>query len=200
MATLGRTEAASARVLRGWWLNGRPPLATAIVLGITALVTSAQFVWPIVLEALRRRPDALEAGQWWRTVSPLFVHAYGWPHLVANLLWIGAAGVFVERRFGHWRWLILYFVPGIIGEFIGFVWSPHAAGASLGGSGLLGGLAVWLILRGKALPWRFRWWGPLIIAGAAVLTLLRDLHGPPMLIGAALAVMMLLWDSRRAVR
>jgi len=167
-------------------------ITTTIVLGLTALVTGAQFVWPQVLEDLRRTPDALQTGQWWRTFSPLFVHAYGWPHLLFNLAWIGAVGVFVERRFGHLRWLILYFVPGVIGEFFGFVWSPHGAGSSLGGSGLLGGLGVWLLVRGQALPWRVRWWGPFILLCAAVLTLRHDVHGPPIFAGAVLGVLMLL--------
>jgi len=172
------------------------PIATMAVLAVTALVTGAQFVWPQVLETLRRTPDALAAGQWWRTFSPLFVHAYGWPHLLFNLVWIGAAGVLVERRFGHIRWLILYFVPGVIGEFIGFVWDPHAAGASLGGCGLLGGLAAWLVLRGQALPWRIRWWGPFIIVGGLVLTLCQNLHGPPMLAGTALGVLIIVWERK----
>jgi membrane associated rhomboid family serine protease len=162
------------------------------VLGVTAVVTGVQFVWPPVLETLRRTPDALQTGEWWRTFSPLFVHAYGWAHLLFNLAWIGPVGVIVERRFGHLGWLILYFVPGVIGEFAGFAWDPHAAGASLGGSGLLGGLAVWLLVRGQVLSWRVRWWGPFIIVCAAALTLRHDLHGPPMLAAAGLGVFMLL--------
>lgn len=173
------------------------PIVTPIVLGVTALVTIAQFVWPEVLENLRRTPAALQSGQWWRTFSPLFVHAQGWPHLLFNLLWIGAAGVIVERRFGPTRWLVLYFVPGVVGEFVGFTWHPHGAGSSLGGSGLLGGLAVWLLLKGQSLSWRIRWWGALVIAGALVLTIIRDLHGPPMLVGAVLALVMLKWDGRQ---
>jgi membrane associated rhomboid family serine protease len=161
---------------------------TTLVLGITALVTVAQFVWPQILEAFRRTPDALQNGEWWRLFSPLFVHAYGWPHLLFNLVWISAIGLAVERRFGHFLWLLFYFVPGVVGEFAGLVWEPHGAGASLGGSGLLGAFAVWLLLHRP----RDRWWGILIILGGTLLTLLRDLHGPSILAGVALGTLILM--------
>ena len=51
------------------------------------------------------RPSArtLAAGEWWRLVTPLFVHSEGWPHLLFNLLWIGFAGLVAERVFGRGR-------------------------------------------------------------------------------------------------
>lgn len=177
--------------------NPPRPIVTMAVLGVTALVTIAQFVWPQVLEYLRRTPDALRSGQWWRTFSPLFVHAHGWPHLLFNLFWISATGIVVERRFGPIRWLVLYFVPGVVGEFVGFVWEPRGAGSSLGGFGLLGAFSVWLLLRGQSFPWLIRWWGALIILIAPILIALRDVHGPPLLVGAALGLLMLVWDRKR---
>jgi membrane associated rhomboid family serine protease len=175
-----------------------PYPSTTIVLGVTALVTGAQFIWPQVLEAFRRTPDALRTGEWWRTFSPLFVHAYGWPHLLFNLVWISVIGIAVERRFGHIQWLLLYFVPGIVGEFAGLAWGPYGGGASLGGSGLLGAFAVWLILHRPKLAWRVRWWGPFIILTGAVLTLLRNLHGPSIVAGAVLGALMLLRSGKSA--
>jgi rhomboid protease GluP len=165
---------------------------TAVVLGITTLVTLAQFAFPQVLEALRRTPDALAHGEWWRLVSPLFVHAYGWPHLLVNFAWIGAVGVAVERRFGHARWLLFYFVPGVLGECFGLLWEPHGAGASLGGSGLLGAFAAWLLVHGQ----RKRGWGILVLACGALLTWVHDIHGPPTLAGAALGSLALLRSRR----
>jgi membrane associated rhomboid family serine protease len=175
------------------------PISTIVVLGITVLATGAQFVWPHVLQTLRRTPDALQSGQWWRSVSPLFVHAYGWPHLLFNVAWIAPVGVIVERRYGHLRWLALYFVSGVIGEAAGFAWEPHGAGASLGGSGLLGGLAVWLLVHRQTLPWRILWWGPFIIVAAMVLTLRHDIHGPPMLAGAVLGALILPGSDQQLV-
>jgi len=166
------------------------PTATALVLGVTLAVTGMQFLNPEVLETLRRRPGALAAGEWWRLVSPLFVHSEGWPHLLFNLVWMVPAGIIAERLYGSWRWLLVYFIPGVIGEVAGFAWDPVGAGASLGGSGLLGGLCAWLCVQGGAQPLRIRIWGAAGLAGAIALTYFCDNHGPPILAGACLATML----------
>jgi rhomboid protease GluP len=166
------------------------PVATLLVLGVTAFVTVAQFLHPDVLSQLGRRPGALATVEWWRVVSPLFVHSQGWWHLLFNLVWIGLVGVGVERIFGSWRWLVLYFLPGIIGEIIAFAWKPDGGGASLGGAGLLGGLCIWLLLRGGPWPWRIRIWGPICLVAALVLAIRQEIHGPPALVGACLAAVM----------
>jgi rhomboid protease GluP len=169
----------------------RCPIATVVVLTATTIVTVGQFFQPAVFDLLGRRPGALVGREWWRIVTPLFVHSAGWPHLVFNLAWISLVGTVVERRFGSRRWLVLYFVPGIIGELIGLTWKPHGGGASLGGSGLLGALCAWLLLWGGTLPRRIRIWGPLWLAAAVVLTVRCEIHGPPILAGACLAALML---------
>jgi membrane associated rhomboid family serine protease len=169
----------------------RISVATTIVLAVTTVITLFQLLYPEVLEVLKRRPGCLAAGEWWRIVSPLFVHSQGWPHLLFNLAWIAYVGVVVERLFGSRRWLVLYFVPGMIGEFVGFAWKPDGAGSSLGGSGLLGALCVWIILARPAWRWQYRIWGMLGLVGAAILCAFSDLHGPPILAGALIAAVML---------
>jgi rhomboid protease GluP len=169
----------------------RIPIATIVVLTATAIVSIVQFYQPALLDLLGRRPGALSEREWWRIVTPLFVHSEGWFHLLVNVAWIAWVGTIIERRLGSGRWLILYFVPGILGEMIGMAWKPHGGGASLGGSGLLGALGAWLLLRGGTLRWRLRIWGPLGLAGGLVLTLRHEIHGPPILAGACLAASML---------
>jgi rhomboid protease GluP len=188
-------------------VHRRRPLATTTVLAVTTVITLLQFVFPEVLELLRRRPGALTAGEWWRIISPLFVHAEGsiisprfvhaegWPHLLFNVAWIAYVGVVVERLFGSWRWLVIYFVSGVIGELAGFAWKPNGAGASLGGSGILGALCVWIILTRPAHRWQYRFWALLGLVGAAVLCAISDLHGPPILAGALIAAVMLWQDA-----
>jgi rhomboid protease GluP len=174
----------------------RIPVATTAVLAVTTVITLFQFAYPEVLELLKRRPGCLAAGEWWRIISPLFVHSQGWPHLVFNVAWIAYVGVVVERSFGSARWLIIYFVSGVIGEFAGFAWKPDGAGSSCGGSGLIGALCVWIILRRRTQRWQFRASGYIGLAGAAVLCAVRDLHGPPILAGALIAAVMLRRDQR----
>jgi rhomboid protease GluP len=171
--------------------------ATTAVLAVTIVITGLQFLYPEVLELLKRRPGGLAAGEWWRIISPLFVHSQGWPHLLFNVSWIACVGVAVERLFGSRRWLIIYFVSGVIGEFAGFAWKPDGAGSSLGGSGLLGALCMWIILTRRTWRWQFRMWGTLGLVGAAVLCAFSDLHGPPILAGALIAAVMLRRDERQ---
>jgi rhomboid protease GluP len=175
----------------------RIPVATTAVLAVTTVITFFQFLHPEVLELLKRRPGGLAAGEWWRIASPLFVHSQGWPHLVFNVAWIACVGVVVERLFGSMRWLIIYFVSGVIGEFAGFAWKPDGAGSSLGGSGLIGALCIWIIFRLRSQRWQFRAPGYLGLAGAAALCAFRELHGPPILAGALIAAVMLRRDQRR---
>ncbi|NRT70176.1 hypothetical protein [Clostridium beijerinckii] len=44
---------------------------------ITSIVTISQFVNPQVLSILRRNPESLLSGQWWRIITPLLVHSDG---------------------------------------------------------------------------------------------------------------------------
>src|SRR5688500_10205499 len=44
------------------------PVATILIIGVTALITGLQFVFPEVLADFRRNREALLAGEWWRMV------------------------------------------------------------------------------------------------------------------------------------
>jgi rhomboid protease GluP len=166
-------------------LNNKPPLTTILVLAITGLTTSLQLASPRILALLERVPDALARHQWWRLVTPLFVHADGLRQIAFNFTAILIVGVIVERIFGSRLWLLIYFVSGIVGEIAGFVWQPQGAGASVAGAGLLGALAAWLLLINKRPQAIFG--AAVILLGAIALTAIRDLHGPPILTGACIA-------------
>jgi rhomboid protease GluP len=172
-----------------------PPAATISVLLATAAITGLQFPFPAILSAVRRMPGALSRGEWWRLITPLFVHPDGWSQIVFNFVAIAVTGGVVERIFGSRNWLILYFGAGFIGQVAGFAWQPSGAGASVGGCGLLGALAAWLL---RHPMWRARFGGVVIVVGAAVLTAFRDNHGPPLLAGVCMALIML-WTVDRGL-
>src|SRR5215213_891616 len=102
--------------------QARFPIATAAVLSITIVITGLQLIYPAVLDALRRNPVALAAGEWWRLITPLFVHSDGWVQIVFNLVGIAVVGPPIERLFGTWRWLALYFITGAVAEVISYAW------------------------------------------------------------------------------
>jgi rhomboid protease GluP len=170
-------------------MRRRVPVATLTLLAVTGLFTGLQFVFPAILTALRRNPDALHAGEWWRMITPLFVHAEGWPQILFNFTAIAIVGAIVERIYGSRLWLFFYFAGGLTGEIAGYAWKPHGAGASVGGAGLLGALTAWLLSR--KVPLQPRIGGGILLAGALALTVFRDLHGPPILLGVGLAALVL---------
>lgn len=78
-------------------------------------------------------------GQWWRLITPVFVHI-GLMHLLINGLSLYYLGQIMEHQFGHWRFLLLYLLSGFAGNVASFTFSPNtiAAGASTAIFGLLG--------------------------------------------------------------
>jgi rhomboid protease GluP len=166
----------------------RPPYATLAVFILTAICTAFEFTRHSVVPALERTPAALASHQWWRLITPLFVNPEGWRQIAVNFTALAILGTIVERRFGAARWLILYFASGLVGELAGYAWKPLGAGSSVAIAGLLGALAA--ILAWAAAP-QGRVGTAMILGGALVLCYFRDMHGPPILIGFALAALML---------
>jgi rhomboid protease GluP len=170
----------------------RPPYATLAVFIITAICTALDFTRYSFVPVFQRTPAALASHQWWRLVTPLFVNPEGWRQIAVNFTGLALVGVIVERRFSAARWLFVYFASGIVGELAGYAWKPLGAGSSVAVAGLLGALAA--ILAWGAAP-QGRVGSAMILGGALVLCFFRDMHGPPILIGFALAALMIRVDT-----
>jgi membrane associated rhomboid family serine protease/Flp pilus assembly protein TadD len=85
----------------------------------------------------------IHAGQWWRLVTPMVLHA-GYLHYALNNLFLWVMGPMVERLYGRPRMLFLYVFSGVCGNLASYLHT--GAGPSVGAStalfGLLGALAV----------------------------------------------------------
>ncbi|MDO1605576.1 rhomboid family intramembrane serine protease [Lactobacillus sp. YT155] len=71
-------------------------------------------------------------GEWWRLITPMFVHI-GFTHILINSLILYYAGSQLEEALGHVRFTVLYFVSGIVGNLTSFgLGNPNtiSAGAS----------------------------------------------------------------------
>lgn len=165
------------------------PVAIISILLVTGVLTGLQFAFPQILPALMRTPAAITNHEWWRFFTPLFVHADGWKQIAFVFPAVLIVGTLAERLFGRGQVLLLYFVSGLAGEIAGLAWQPYGAGASVAGAGLLGALAFWLLAKNRTPPAMFG--AILILGGAAVLTGIKDIHGPPILVGAAFAAVIL---------
>lgn len=81
----------------------------------------------------------LVAGQWWRLITPIFLHI-GWIHLLMNSVILYYLGIQLEDTLGHWRFALLYLLSGIAGNAASFAFNAFSvsAGASTSLFGLFG--------------------------------------------------------------
>ena len=79
----------------------------------------------------------LQAGEWWRLLTPSFVHG-GLLHLVYNVVALGTIGYLIEPKIGSRRLVLTYVIAGVISVLISVAWSPESV--SVGASGAVFGL------------------------------------------------------------
>jgi membrane associated rhomboid family serine protease len=93
--------------------------------------------------------EGLRRGYVWQLLSFQFLHA-GWLHLLFNLLAIYFFGRSVEFAMGRRRWLILYFLSGIVGGLVQMLlallvpshFDAPVVGASAGAAGLVAAFSL----------------------------------------------------------
>jgi len=82
------------------------------------------------------------AGQWWRLVTAIFLHA-GLFHIGMNLWCLFDLGPAVESLFSTTKFVVVYLVTGVVGFLASLWWNPRAL--SIGASGAILGLIGILI-------------------------------------------------------
>ncbi len=84
--------------------------------------------------------ELIVQGEWWRLVTPMFLHI-GFIHLLFNNIALYFIGSVAERIYGSLRFLIIYLCAGVAGVIASFYFSPSlSAGASGAIFGLFGSL------------------------------------------------------------
>jgi rhomboid protease GluP len=111
---------------------------------LVALITGGDYItWFGIKE-----PFLITAGQYWRLITPMFLHA-DIMHLAANSFSLFIFGQVVERLFGSRKFLVIYLISGILGNIVSFAFVPArslgASGAVLGIGGAL--LYLWRMNR-----------------------------------------------------
>jgi rhomboid protease GluP len=167
------------------------PPGTAIVICIVVFFIVVQELDPRWLGLAERDPERIAAGEWWRPVTALFAYDDGIEQRFAIVLGALFAGLLAERRYGAVPWLIIAFASGLAGQLVGIWWQPYGAGSSVAVAGLFGAVAAWLAWPGSGVPRPAIGGAALIGLAALVLIVLRDLHGPPIIVGAALGALFL---------
>jgi membrane associated rhomboid family serine protease len=92
------------------------------------------------------------AGQYWRFVTPIFLHV-NLLHIALNMLNFFILGVFLERLVGHLRFLLIYLVTGVISIIASFYFAPQeiSVGASGAIFGLVGAYSIFVLAHRRAL-------------------------------------------------
>ena len=110
-----------------------------------------------VMAVLGEKVNALiRAGEVWRLITPVFLHdsslPYGLLHIGFNMYALYIFGRGAEARYGHWRFLLLYFLSAFAGNVFSFLLTPNASlGASTAIFGLLAAEGVFIIQNRKLL-------------------------------------------------
>jgi rhomboid protease GluP len=127
------------------------PYATYVLLGMTVLIYLLQLGsqslfgqdWLYVLGA--KYGPFIRQGELWRLITPVFLHA-SILHIGFNMYALFLYGRGIEARFGHARFLLLYFLSAFAGNVLSFLLTPNPAiGASTAIFGLLAAEAVFII-------------------------------------------------------
>lgn len=69
----------------------------------------------------------------------MFLHG-GWLHLAGNMLFLFVFGRSVEDRFGHLKFLLVYFLAGVAGTFLHILLNPGSRVPTIGASGAIAGI------------------------------------------------------------
>ena len=99
----------------------------------------------------------IASGQWWRFVTPVFIHI-GLLHLAFNSYALWIVGPQVEKLYGPARFVILYVLTGIAGVYGSYFTIPNAISAGASGAifGLFGVLLVFGIRYRHSIPPEFK--------------------------------------------
>jgi len=133
------------------------PYATYFILGVTTFVYLLQLAGQYLLNAdlvatLGVKDDALiRAGELWRLITPVFLHA-SILHIAFNMYALFIFGRGIEARYGHGRFLLLYFLSGYAGNVMSFLLTVSPSlGASTAIFGLISAEGVFIIQNRKLL-------------------------------------------------
>jgi rhomboid protease GluP len=138
------------------------PYGTYILLAVTVFIYLLQVGTQYLLgtdlpfQLGAKYGPLIRLGEIWRLITPVFLHA-SILHIGFNMYALFILGRGIEARFGHLRFLALYFLSGFAGNVLSFVLTPAASlGASTAVFGLLAAEGVFLFQNRELLREGFR--------------------------------------------
>ena len=89
------------------------------------------------------RPHALLQLSPQLTLAPIFISMFlhgGWLHLLGNMLFLFVFGRSIEDRFGHLKFLVIYFLSGLGAAAAQITLNPGSHAPTIGASGAIAGV------------------------------------------------------------
>lgn len=114
-------------------------MAVNIIMFIISVILSGNFFdidTNVLIRLGAKYNPAIQQGQWFRLITCMFLHG-GIVHIAANMYSLYAIGPFVEKLYGKYRYMCIYFVCGIVSSLCSFLFSDYV---SIGASGAIFGL------------------------------------------------------------
>lgn len=181
--------------------RGKPmPWLTLGIFAVTALFACLQYFLTGLVPALQRQPSLLAEQELWRLVTAWLVQGDGVMQIAVNLPTLLIVGIYVEWGYPEWVWIIAYATSGLIGEVAGIFWQPIGSGNSVAVAGLVG-VALVHIARRPDWPMPVRLiWPALGLIATTGLIVGADIHGPALLMGFILGVMLYPFRKQEMVR
>jgi membrane associated rhomboid family serine protease len=136
-------------------------------------------------------PRSIAAGQWWRLLTAMFLHA-SLIHILFNTWALYLFGQFVEAHFGRAMFLVIYFVSGFLASVTSYSFGPVCqvgVGASGAIVGLLGAFIVYnfrrreLALAQANLRWALTIIAINVVFGLAIANIDNWAHGGGLVAG-----------------
>lgn len=105
--------------------------------------------WAVIPQEYAARtdfPPQIPLPFWFTTFSSMFLHG-GWMHLIGNMLYLWIFGDNVEDAWGHFKYLVIYLICGVVASFAHILFNLHSGVPSLGASGAISGiLGAYLVM------------------------------------------------------
>jgi len=121
-------------------------LIIAITVGVFLLQNLSELIFgsDLLLIAGAKINQAILRGQFWRLITPVFLHA-SILHIGFNMYALYSLGSVLERRFGRDLFLALYFIGALWGNTFSFLFTPQISlGASTAIFGLIAAQGVYI--------------------------------------------------------
>ncbi|MED4730424.1 rhomboid family intramembrane serine protease [Aneurinibacillus migulanus] len=145
MRSIEQVEMEREREVRSTFFYGKPRFTyvfLAIIIAIFILMElsgGSQDPRVLLLFGAKFNPLIL-AGEWWRFVTPMFLHI-GFMHILFNGVALYSLGTLTEQIYGSVRFFLVYMISGISGVVGSFAFSENiSAGASGAIFGLFGAM------------------------------------------------------------